>query len=378
MPSRKNLDSAALLFYKWTKMADTLSDTRRKTLTTPEALVSAGLATAEDTPELRAVAEHYAMAITGHVTQLIATAEDPEPLARQFVPSTAELTTTPEERIDPIGDNAHSPKKGVVHRYPDRLLLKVHSACAVYCRFCFRREMVGPGGDTMGPDDLSTAFEYIRAHPEVWEVILTGGDPFVLAPQKIAGILDELDRIDHVQVVRIHTRVPVAAPDRITDALINVMKGRRCTVYVAVHTNHADELSADSVAACAQLSEAGIPLVGQSVLLKGVNDSAEALTALFRAMVRARIKPYYLNHPDLAPGTSHFRVPIETGQALMKALRGKISGLALPTYILDIPGGYGKIPIEEPYLTQRTGDTVIVEDVHGRSHHYPPNSDGSV
>lgn len=344
------------------------------TLTTPEALVSAGLATSSSIDDLQAVADKYATAIPAHLAQLITTDAPNDPIARQFVPSPIELETIPEERVDPIGDHVRSPLRGVVHRYPDRLLLKVHSACAVYCRFCFRREMVGPGGDTMSAADLEAAFEYIRNDKNVWEVILTGGDPLVLSPQKIAAILDELDTIEHVHVVRFHTRLPVAAPDRITDALVGVLSSRRVTVYVAVHTNHARELSAEAVAACGRLTRAGVPLVGQSVLLKGVNDTTEALTDLFRAMVRARIKPYYLNHPDLAPGTSHFRVPVATGQALMKELRGQISGIALPTYILDIPGGYGKIPIESSYIKQDRSDFMVVEDVNGQDHEYPPKA----
>lgn len=372
MPGPKNLDSAAFLFYKWTAMTQPSTSKPDPTLTTPEALVSAGLAKSCDIENLQAVANQYATAIPAHLVQLIKPGIPNDPIAMQFVPSRAELETTVEERPDPIGDYAHSPVKGVVHRYPDRLLLKVHSACAVYCRFCFRREMVGPGGDTMSAADLEAAFHYVRGDKNVWEVILTGGDPLVLSPQKISNILDELDAIDHVQVVRFHTRLPVATPERITDALVEVLSNRRVTVYVAVHTNHARELSDQMIAACTRLTEAGIPLVGQSVLLKGVNDTVDALAALFRAMVRARIKPYYLNHPDLAPGTGHFRVPIATGQALIKELRGKISGLALPTYILDVPGGYGKVPIESSYILSSSTDSILVEDVHGDSHIYPP------
>lgn len=343
-------------------------------LTTPESLVSAGLADASDIMNLKAVADRYATAVPAHLVSLIQPHGNNDPIARQFVPSVDELTTTPEERPDPIGDHTHSPVKGLVHRYPDRVLLKVHSACAVYCRFCFRREMVGPGGESMNPDDIDQALIYIREHQEIWEVILTGGDPLVLSQEKISRLLDQLENIRHVQVVRVHTRLPIAAPERITETLVETLTNRRFTVYVAIHTNHARELSPDVVSACDRLTRAGIPLVGQSVLLKGVNDSANTLSELFRAMVRARIKPYYLNHPDLAPGTGHFRVPIATGQALMKALRGTISGLALPTYILDVPGGYGKVPVEAPYIRQSGPDSHIVDDVKGKSHHYPPTA----
>ena len=340
--------------------------------TTPEALVSEGLISPADAGALKHVAERYAIAAPRHMVSLLDRDAVNDPIALQIVPSTAELVTTPDERPDPIGDDTYSPVKGLVHRYPDRVLLKVHSACAVYCRFCFRREMVGPGGDTMDESDITTALNYIREHPEIWEVILTGGDPLVLSPKRIANLLDELDSIEHVQVVRFHTRVPVAVPDRISEELVQVLSGRRTTVYVAVHSNHARELSPDAIEACGRLTSAGIPLVGQTVLLKGINDNAETLETLFRAMVRIRITPYYLHHPDLAPGTGHFRVPIETGQALMKQLRGRVSGLALPTYMLDIPGGYGKVPVGPSYVTESADGLALVEDVNGRTHTYPP------
>lgn len=373
LPAPKSLDGSLILFYKWTAMTRPIPNKMLKTLTTPEALVSEGLANASDITTLKAVADRYATAIPPHLSGLMKTDADTDPIARQFVPSVDELTTTPEECPDPIGDHTHSPTRGLVHRYPDRVLLKVHSACAVYCRFCFRREMVGPGGDSMNPEDIESALTYIRNDKEIWEVILTGGDPLVLSPDKINRILDQLENISHVQVVRVHTRLPIAAPERITDGLIKTLTNRRFTVYVAIHTNHARELSPEVVVACDRLTQAGIPLVGQSVLLKGVNDSAQTLAELFRAMVCARIKPYYLNHPDLAPGTSHFRVSIATGQALMKDLRGTISGLALPTYILDVPGGYGKVPIEAPYIRQSGPHSHIVDDIKGEPHQYPPS-----
>lgn len=344
----------------------------KQTLTSADALVSAGLAGLGDLPDLKSVAERYAIAVPPDLLDRVESCEPTDPIVKQFVPTAAELLNTPEELVDPIGDHEHSPVTGLVHRYPDRVLLKVHSACAVYCRFCFRREMVGPGGESMSADDIDTALTYIRDTPDVWEVILTGGDPLVLSKKKISAILDALEDIKHVQVVRFHTRLPIAAPDRITPALIRTLSDRRFTPYVAIHTNHAQELSDKVGAACDRLTRAGIPLVGQSVLLKGVNDDAETLAALFRAMVRMRIKPYYLSHPDLAPGTSHFRVPISSGQALMKALRGRISGIALPTYILDVPGGYGKVPVESSYITSDGPGSMIIEDVHGDTHSYPP------
>lgn len=340
--------------------------------TTPTALAAEGLIDQSEIETLETVARRYAVSAPRHMVSLIDMERADDPIALQIVPSAKELETTPDELIDPIGDHTHSPVKGLVHRYPDRVLLKVHSACAVYCRFCFRREMVGPGGDMMADADITEALDYIRTQDEIWEVILTGGDPMMLSPRRITKLLDALDAIKHVKVVRFHTRLPVAAPEKVSEDLVQALSNRRATVYVAVHSNHARELSEDALNACRKLSDAGIPLLGQTVLLKDVNDDAETLATLFRTMVQARITPYYLHHPDLAPGTGHFRVSIETGQALMKQLRGRISGLAIPTYILDIPGGYGKVPVGPSYIAKSEDSSLEIEDINGQQHSYPP------
>jgi lysine 2,3-aminomutase len=350
----------------------TFADTPTSTLTRIDTLIGQGYIPETERGALGALSERYAIAVPPHLADLIDKLDPADPIARQVIPSTAEGTVTPEERADPIGDDRFSPVKGLVHRYPDRVLLKLHSACAMYCRFCFRRETVGPGGDAMKPEDLESALDYIRGDERIWEVILTGGDPLVTSPVRLKELREALDAIPHVQVVRFHTRLPVAAPERVTAGLIGALTGGRATVYVAVHTNHARELTADAVAACARLTRAGIPLVGQTVLLKGVNDDAGTLADLFRAMVTARITPYYLHHPDLAQGTSHFRVGIDKGQALMRALRGRVSGLALPAYMLDIPGGFGKVPVGPAYLAHRPDGAYDVEDIHGTHHRYPP------
>jgi lysine 2,3-aminomutase len=333
-------------------------------------LSAAGLLSPADRPALDEVAARYAVAVPPALTAL---AKTHGPIARQFVPSPAELTTVPEERSDPIGDAAHSPVKGVVHRYPDRVLLMPTLSCAVYCRFCFRRENVGTNG-LLGPAELRDAYAYIAAHPGIWEVILTGGDPLVLSARRLAEIVAALDAIPHVRVLRIHTRLPVATPERIDDALIAALTASHKTVYIAIHCNHADELTPEVRAACARLSAAGIPLLAQSVLLRGVNDSVEALETLFRALVTARVKPYYLHQLDLAPGTGHFRVPMADGQRLVAALRGRLSGLALPTYVLDIPGGAGKVPAAAAYLSPEGDGTFLVRDPQGRIHTYPPEN----
>jgi lysine 2,3-aminomutase len=289
-------------------------------------------------------------------------------MARQFVPDARELHMEPEESRDPIGDEAHSPVEGIVHRYPDRVLLKLVNACAVYCRFCFRREMVGPGRGGLAPAALDQALAYVGSRPEIWEVILTGGDPLVLSARRLKDVVTRLAAIAHVKVIRVHTRVPVAAPERVTAALVRALRTDKAT-FVVLHANHPRELTAQVRAACARLIDAGIPMLAQSVLLRGVNDDAATLSALLRALVECRIKPYYLHHADLAPGTAHLRTTIAEGQALMRALHGRTSGLCQPTYVLDIPGGHGKSPIGPSYLN---GDGSTVEDFNGRRHGYPP------
>ncbi len=344
----------------------------RATLRTPADLVAAGLAAPALRPALDAVAARYAVAVSPAMADLIVPGDAADPIARQFVPDPRELIAAPEERADPIGDAAHSPVEGIVHRYPDRVLLKAVHVCPVYCRFCFRRESVGPQGEgTLGPEALDRALAYIAADPAIWEVILTGGDPLVLSPRRLAAIGERLAGIAHVRIVRFHTRMPAVEPARIDADLVAALKASGKTVYVALHANHPRELTPAARAACAKLVDAGIVMLSQTVLLRGINDDVETLSALMRAFVECRIKPYYLHHPDLAPGTAHFRLPIEEGQALVAALRGRLSGLCQPTYVLDIPGGHGKAPIAAAAIAGRDG-CFTVRDFRGAEHGYPP------
>ena len=337
-----------------------------KTLTSPEALERSGLIDRQTAQTLAPVADRYAMALTPALAALIDPADPNDPIALQFVPDPRELITALGELADPIGDEAHSPVEGIVHRYPDRVLLKAVHACAVYCRFCFRREMVGPQGiKTLSAEALDRAVAYVAERPAIWEVILTGGDPLILSPRRLADIMRRLAGIDHVKIVRIHTRLPVADPQAITPALIEAIKASGKTTYLALHANHPRELTPAARAACARIIDAGVPMISQSVLLKGVNDEVETLADLMRAFVETRIKAYYLHHGDLAPGTSHLRTTLAEGQALMAALRGAVSGLCQPAYMLDIPGGHGKVPVGPAYLH---GDQV--EDPNGARHDY--------
>jgi lysine 2,3-aminomutase len=340
-------------------------------LRTPGQLADTGLLPREAVARLERVSQRYAVAITPEMVELIDRGDANDPIARQFVPDVRELDQRPEERADPIGDIEHEAVPGVVHRYPDRVLLKLTHVCPVYCRFCFRREMVGPGGDALTGEALDNAIDYIARNDGIFEVIMTGGDPLMLAPRRIADVTRRLSEIAHVRVLRWHSRVPVVDPERVTPELAAALKSQRA-VYVGIHTNHPRELSTMARAAIARLADAGLVLVSQTVLLKDVNDDAGTLAELFTELVALRVKPYYLHHADLAPGTAHFRTSIAEGQALMRALRGRISGLALPTYILDVPGGYGKVPVGPGYV-DADAPVPSVTDVHGAMHVYPPS-----
>jgi lysine 2,3-aminomutase len=336
-------------------------------------------------PEIERVTKRYALSITPDVADLIDVTDPGDPIARQYVPDVRELNAEAIERADPIGDIKHSPVEGIVHRYPDRVLFKLVHVCAVYCRFCFRREMVGPGKPTALSDAAyQNALGYIRARPEIWEVILTGGDPLMLSARRMKRIVRDLAGVPHVRIVRVHSRIPAADPDRVTPAMVEALRCDGATTWLAVHANHPREFTAKARAACARLVDSGVPLVSQSVLLRGVNDDVATLEALMRCFVECRIKPYYLHHGDLAPGTAHLRTSLAEGQALMAALRGRVSGLCQPEYVVDLPGGFGKAPAGPAYVSlegSRTGQEgdaprYRIVDYCGEAHVYPPQAAG--
>lgn len=335
-------------------------------LASADDVIAAGLAPADQRQGLEQVADAFRIRIS---PEMLGVADRPA-IARQFVPDVAELTIRPEELYDPIGDAAHSPTRGLTHRYPDRVILTATHSCEVYCRFCFRREAVGEEA-TLPDADMAAALDYIAATPAIWEVILTGGDPLILSPRRLAAIMARLSDIPHVQIVRFHTRVPVVAPHRINDDLMAALKGRP-TVYMVIHTNHLDELTAAATTALRRLSDAGLPLLSQTVLLRGINDDAATLEALFRGLLARRVTPYYLHHCDLARGTSHFRTTIAAGQAIMATLRGRMSGIGIPTYVIDIPGGFGKVPIGPDYLTHDAQGYVITDWQGGKHPYFDP------
>jgi lysine 2,3-aminomutase len=337
-----------------------------KTLRSLSDLAAAGLLPA-DAATLRDVVARYSVAVTPDIVRLIADTADP--VGRQFLPDARELVTLPQERADPIGDDAHSPVAGVVHRYPDRVLLKLLTVCPVYCRFCFRRETVGSGkGDLLDEAEVDAALDYIAANPQIFEVILTGGDPLMLSPRRLAAVAERLAQIPHVAVLRVHSRAPTAAPDLVTAERLDALRASGKALFLVLHVNHSRELTEAARAAIARLRAAGATLLSQTVLLSGVNDDAAVLESLMRDLLRLGVKPYYLHHPDLAPGTSHFRVGVEAGKAIHAELSRRLTGIGAPAYVLDIPGGFGKTPVAgmEP---DGTGG-YRVTDRAGRVHSY--------
>ncbi len=336
-------------------------------ITSPDDLLETGLIPPDHLAAITEASATLPVSITSHIAKLINSTSLDGPVAKQFVPTARENDKQVDELVDPIGDIPHSPVVGIVHRYPDRVLLMPVLTCPVYCRFCFRREAVGDG--LLAAGELDAALAYIRDHTEIWEVILSGGDPLIMSPRRLAQIIDALDEIDHVSVIRIHTRVPVVDPKRITTSLVTALK-RKTPVFIVLHCNHADELVSEAEQAIATLVDHGFPMLSQSVLLKGINDDPEILAALMKNLVRSRVKPYYLHHGDKAQGTSHFRTTLAAGRAIVNRLRGRVSGLCQPTYMLDIPGGHGKVPAGSDYLQVTDGGDWMVTDWQDNTHKY--------
>lgn len=331
-------------------------------LTSLDALERAGLTDPAERAALSQVTAEFRV----RISPAMAAVASPGVQA-QFVPDARELQVRPEELVDPIGDDAHAPVPGLTHRYPDRAILHATKTCEVYCRFCFRRETVGESGH-LGEAEFEQVLDYLRATPAVREVIFTGGDPLVLSARRLQAMLDRLEALGTLDLVRFHTRIPVVAPEKVTEALVTALD-RALPVWMVVHVNHPDEITEAASGALRRLNRAGVPLLSQTVLLRGVNADAGTLERLFRTLIRNRVKPYYLHHPDLAKGTGHFRVTLAEGQALMAALRGRLTGIAQPLYVLDIPGGHGKVPVGPGYL-RWVGDHWLVTDPQGRAHSY--------
>jgi len=314
----------------------------------PVDLVERGLADAAQAVAIAPVVERYEMLASDYYLSLIDPSDPNDPIRLQALPDARELVVAPGERLDPIGDRAHSPTPLLVHRYPDRALLFPTLRCPMFCRYCFRKVALNedaPRLRALMPDALA----YLRAHPGIREIILSGGDPLMLGDDLLAWVLDAVRSVATVRRVRVHTRMPVTLPMRVDAALARALSAARPLTLVT-HFNHPRELTPQARAAVGHLVDAGVAVSNQAVLLRGVNDSVETLAALFEGLLEWQVRPYYLHHLDLTVGTSHFRVSLDTGLALTRALRGTTSGLANPTYVLEIPGGGGKVPIDSAWV----------------------------
>lgn len=319
-----------------------------------------------DRPALEAVAARYPMRINPYLLDLVGSPADP--LGRQLLPHPEELADL-RGVPDPLDEERQSPVPLVVHRYPDRVLFVVSHRCAAYCRFCLRKRQVGRRGPITW-NDLKAGLDYIRAQPAVGEVILSGGDPLLRPDEELGELLAALRAIPHVRLLRIHSRTPATLPQRITPALVRLL-GRFQPVYVNTHFNHPVEITPQAAAACARLADGGVPLGCQTVLLKGVNDDPAVMARLLRDLAAIRVRPYYLHHPDPVAGTAHFRPPLAAGLALMEALRGRISGICLPQYVIDLPGGGGKVPLLPESIVAREAGRLRLRNFQGELYDYP-------
>ncbi|MEN9578487.1 MAG: Lysine 2,3-aminomutase [Pseudomonadota bacterium] len=325
----------------------------REALTTADQLnASLELTQDEYLAAKHAEEQGFPISITPYYRGLIQSADPACPIRRQVVPTLGEQFTSPSDLRDPLGEEAHQVAPELVQRYPDRALLLATDRCSVYCRFCTRSRLVGQGGGVRSADKLAPALEYLRAHPAIRDVIVSGGDPLVMATSKLASLLERLRAIESIETIRLATRVPVTLPQRIQPELLSALRPFH-PLWVMTHFNHPRELTEESRAACVALADAGFPVMNQTVLLAGVNDDAETLTALFRGLVRVRVRPYYLLQMDPVRGTSHLRTPLRVGEEIMRQLTGRLSGIALPKFIVDTPGGFGKVPAGPSFVVER-------------------------
>lgn len=315
---------------------------------TPEDLVERGLLSPEQAHKLAPVAQRFEMLVSDYYLSLIDPDDPNDPVRRQALPDLAELAARPDERSDPIGDHAHQATPILVHRYPDRALLFPTFRCPMFCRYCFRKVTLNEEAVHLR-QQLPPAVDYLRAHPQIKEVILSGGDPLMLPDHRLLMVIDAVRALPHIERIRLHTRFPVTLPQRLTPELAEGLGARR-PLYVVTHFNHPRELSEVAAAGIERLVRQGITVLNQSVLLVGVNDDTQVLAELFSTLLRWQVRPYYLHHPDLTVGTQHFRLSLERGLALVRGLRGHITGLAWPTYVLDIPGGGGKVPVDSHFV----------------------------
>lgn len=309
----------------------------------------------QNTVRMREVLANMRLSITPHTLKLIDFQDPSDPTLLMSVPQERELTFSPEELVDPIGDQAKSPIPFLTHRYPDRVLIYATFFCSLFCRFCFRRSKTGEASPGPEKSDIDRIIEYLIDHPKVEEVILTGGDPLTLLDWQIEEWLERLRKVPTIHRIRFHTRTPVNLPSRFTDNLIDIFTHHMDSthpIFIVTHFNHPNEIAPENIEAIAKLVDAGIVVRNQGPLLKGINDSPEVLEELYKRLTNIRVVPYYLHQLDLAQGTNHFRVPIAEGIEIMRKLQGKVTGISLPRYMLDLPGGKGKVPLTHQYATQ--------------------------
>jgi lysine 2,3-aminomutase len=319
----------------------------------------------------------FPVAITPYYFGLIDPNDPDCPIRRQVVPRFEELTQVPGDLADPLGEAAHEAAPNLIQRYPDRALLFATDRCAVYCRFCTRSRLVGAGGGARSLERLAPALEYLRSHPEISDVIISGGDPLVMSTDRLVRLVAAVREIDSVQTIRLATRVPVVLPQRITDELLAALRPHH-PLWVMTHFNHPRELTAEAAGALNRLADAGFPVMNHSVLLRGVNDDADVLASLFRGLVRHRARPYYLLQADPVVGTGHLRTPLSVGVEIMRRLQGRLSGIALPKLIVDTPGGLGKVPVGPDYVVARSEGVTRFRTHRGLEVDYvdPPTGDG--
>jgi len=313
------------------------------------------------------------MAITPYFASLLDPLNPDCPLRRQVIPTLHELDHSDCDLTDPLNEDGQSPVPGLVHRYPDRVLLLVTDQCASYCRHCTRRRMVGNELCHMSANHLEQALDYIARTPQVRDVLVSGGDPFLLPNKRLDGLLRSLRAIPQVEIIRIGTRTPVFLPQRINAALVSMLR-RYQPLYVNIHVNHPLEISSEMAQACGRLADAGIPLGSQTVLLAGINDCPHVMKTLMRRLLQIRVRPYYIYQCDLSDGIGHFRTPVQTGIEILEGLRGHTSGLAVPTFVIDAPGGGGKIPVAPQYVLSRVPERVILRNYRGQVAVYPEPS----
>ncbi|MDZ4817207.1 MAG: KamA family radical SAM protein [Verrucomicrobiota bacterium] len=333
--------------------------------------------TAEERAGVLFTTTKLAMGITPYFFNLIDTNDPLCPIRRQMIPRVEETEYDPIEMADPCGEDSNSPVPGLVHRYPDRVLFLVTDRCASYCRYCTRSRVVSGVGDQHLDTDHDAAIQYIQSHPEIRDVLLSGGDPLLLSDDKLESLLKRLRAIPHLEFLRIGSRIPLFLPQRITPELCAMLK-KYHPLWVSVHSNHPKELTEESHAALCRLADAGIPLGNQAVLLAGVNDDAEILKTLFHKLLMSRVRPYYLYQCDLIKGSAHLRTSVKRGIEIMEQLRGHTTGYAIPQYVIDAPGGGGKVPINPGYVISHDADRVVIRNYEGYIFEYPEPVEGNI